>query len=104
MVKLMQYFTSNFQVTMSLQANNRYTFFFFSFVEYLSMNGDASWVCRDPDPQTKELFLPFRCFLTRKDVSCFFLSFLVIISLQTLVTEQFREEKKDRLSGKFLRF
>ncbi|GKV37767.1 hypothetical protein SLEP1_g45757 [Rubroshorea leprosula] len=27
-------------------------------------------VCKDPDPQTKELFLPFRCFCTRKDIQC----------------------------------
>jgi len=25
--------------------------------------------CAEPDQQTKELFLPFRCFCTRKDVS-----------------------------------
>ncbi|XP_031255082.1 U-box domain-containing protein 35 [Pistacia vera] len=34
------------------------------------INGDSSLVCRDPDPQTKEIFLPFRCFCTRKDINC----------------------------------
>ncbi|GMI88475.1 hypothetical protein like AT2G24370 [Hibiscus trionum] len=33
-------------------------------------NGDLPIVCKDPDPQTRELFLPFRCFCTRKDVQC----------------------------------
>ncbi|KAL4302377.1 hypothetical protein GQ457_10G018170 [Hibiscus cannabinus] len=33
-------------------------------------NGDLPFVCKDPDPQTRELFLPFRCFCTRKDVQC----------------------------------
>lgn len=33
------------------------------------IGGDSSLICRDPDPQTKEIFLPFRCFCTRKDVS-----------------------------------
>lgn len=27
-------------------------------------------ICKDPDPQTRELFLPFRCFCTRKDIQC----------------------------------
>ncbi|KAJ8758601.1 hypothetical protein K2173_000322 [Erythroxylum novogranatense] len=27
-------------------------------------------VCKEPDSQTKELFLPFRCFCTRKDIQC----------------------------------
>ncbi|KAL5537614.1 hypothetical protein UlMin_035622 [Ulmus minor] len=31
---------------------------------------ESSLVCKDPDPRTKELFLPFRCFSTRKDISC----------------------------------
>jgi hypothetical protein len=31
--------------------------------------GENTLVCADPDQQTKELFLPFRCFCTRKDVS-----------------------------------
>ncbi|XVE97787.1 hypothetical protein REPUB_Repub03eG0048900 [Reevesia pubescens] len=33
-------------------------------------NGDIPLVCKDPDPYTKELFLPFRCFCTRKDINC----------------------------------
>ncbi|XP_039029562.1 U-box domain-containing protein 35-like [Hibiscus syriacus] len=32
--------------------------------------GDLPYVCKDPDPQTRELFLPFRCFCTRKDIQC----------------------------------
>lgn len=32
-------------------------------------NGDeCSLVCKDPDKQTMEIFLPFRCFCTRKDI------------------------------------
>ncbi|XP_050220556.1 U-box domain-containing protein 52 [Mercurialis annua] len=31
-------------------------------------NGESTLVCRDPDSLTKELFLPFRCFCTRKDI------------------------------------
>ncbi|KAK3211205.1 hypothetical protein Dsin_015911 [Dipteronia sinensis] len=31
------------------------------------INGDNPLICKDPDPQTRELFLPFRCFCTRKD-------------------------------------
>ncbi|CAN6721301.1 unnamed protein product [Malus baccata var. baccata] len=27
-------------------------------------------VCKDPDPQTRELFLPFRVFCTRKNIQC----------------------------------
>ncbi|OMO61929.1 hypothetical protein CCACVL1_23149 [Corchorus capsularis] len=34
------------------------------------INGDLPLVCKDPDPQTRELFLPFRCFCTRKDINC----------------------------------
>ncbi|XVF48102.1 hypothetical protein PTKIN_Ptkin03bG0164600 [Pterospermum kingtungense] len=34
------------------------------------INGDLPLVCKDPDPQTRELFLPFRCFCTRKDIQC----------------------------------
>uniref|UniRef100_A0A2N9FL44 RING-type E3 ubiquitin transferase n=1 Tax=Fagus sylvatica TaxID=28930 RepID=A0A2N9FL44_FAGSY len=30
----------------------------------------SSLICRDPDQHTKELFLPFRCFCTRKDIHC----------------------------------
>lgn len=37
------------------------------FVSELSQ--DSSLVCRDPEGISKELFLPFRCFCTRKDVS-----------------------------------
>ncbi|EEF44126.1 U-box domain-containing protein 35 [Ricinus communis] len=33
-------------------------------------NGESMLVCRDPDSLTKELFLPFRCFCTRKDIQC----------------------------------
>lgn len=33
-------------------------------------SGECALVCRDPDPQTKDLFLPFRCFCTRKDIQC----------------------------------
>jgi len=33
-------------------------------------NNENSMICRDPDQQTKELFLPFRCFCTRKDIQC----------------------------------
>ncbi|KAM7265387.1 hypothetical protein ACFE04_003070 [Oxalis oulophora] len=34
------------------------------------MRGENSLICNNPDPQTKELFLPFRCFCTRKDIQC----------------------------------
>lgn len=34
------------------------------------INGDNPLICKDPDPQTRELFLPFRCFCTRKDIQC----------------------------------
>ncbi|KAL5782850.1 hypothetical protein ACOSP7_007879 [Xanthoceras sorbifolium] len=34
------------------------------------VNGENPLICRDPDPQTRELFLPFRCFCTRKDIQC----------------------------------
>jgi len=37
------------------------------FVSELSQ--DSSLVCRDPEGISKEIFLPFRCFCTRKDVS-----------------------------------
>lgn len=49
--------------------------YFFKFLvgtgsnQFSEMNGDLPLVCKDPDPQTRELFLPFRCFCTRKDVS-----------------------------------
>ncbi|KAM5565423.1 U-box domain-containing protein 35 [Rosa sericea] len=33
-------------------------------------NWDQHLVCKDPDPQTRELFLPFRVFCTRKNVQC----------------------------------
>jgi len=32
------------------------------------MAGENTLVCADPDQHTKELFLPFRCFCTRKDI------------------------------------
>ncbi|GMI82610.1 hypothetical protein like AT2G24370 [Hibiscus trionum] len=32
-------------------------------------NGGLAFVCKDHDPQSREVFLPFRCFCTRKDVS-----------------------------------
>lgn len=31
---------------------------------------DSSLVCRDPEGASKEIFLPFRCFCTRKDIQC----------------------------------
>ncbi|KAK2659107.1 hypothetical protein Ddye_005640 [Dipteronia dyeriana] len=34
------------------------------------INGDNPLICKDPDPQTRELFLPFRCFCTRKEIQC----------------------------------
>ncbi|XVF48101.1 hypothetical protein PTKIN_Ptkin03bG0164500 [Pterospermum kingtungense] len=34
------------------------------------INGDLPLVCKDPDLQTRELVLPFRCFCTRKDIHC----------------------------------
>ncbi|GKU87556.1 hypothetical protein SLEP1_g1940 [Rubroshorea leprosula] len=37
--------------------------------QFLDLN-DLPLICKDPDPQTKELFLPFRCFCTRKDIQC----------------------------------
>ncbi|XP_044471959.1 U-box domain-containing protein 35-like [Mangifera indica] len=33
-------------------------------------NDDGSLGCKDPDPQTKEIFLTFRCFCSRKDINC----------------------------------
>ncbi|KAI5354721.1 PREDICTED: U-box domain-containing [Prunus dulcis] len=33
-------------------------------------NWDQHLVCKDPDPQTKELFLPFRVYCTRKNIQC----------------------------------
>ncbi|XP_065874380.1 U-box domain-containing protein 35-like [Euphorbia lathyris] len=35
-----------------------------------SLQRENSLVCRDPDPQTRDLFLPFRCFCTRKEIQC----------------------------------
>jgi len=29
-----------------------------------------SLICKDPDQRTRDLFLPFRCFCTRKDIHC----------------------------------
>ncbi|CAL9233790.1 unnamed protein product [Arabidopsis halleri] len=34
------------------------------------LSQDSSLVCRDPEGISKELFLPFRCFCTRKDIQC----------------------------------
>ncbi|VVB08880.1 unnamed protein product [Arabis nemorensis] len=34
------------------------------------LSQDSSLVCRDPEGASKELFLPFRCFCTRKDIQC----------------------------------
>ncbi|KAL0756933.1 hypothetical protein Bca101_094601 [Brassica carinata] len=34
------------------------------------MSQDSSLVCRDPEGASKEIFLPFRCFCTRKDIQC----------------------------------
>ncbi|KAL0741207.1 hypothetical protein Bca4012_082720 [Brassica carinata] len=31
---------------------------------------ESSLVCRDPEGASKEIFLPFRCFCTRKDIQC----------------------------------
>ncbi|PON76440.1 Phosphorylase kinase, gamma catalytic subunit [Parasponia andersonii] len=31
---------------------------------------DSTIICKEPDSQTKELFLPFRCFCSRKDIQC----------------------------------
>lgn len=54
-------------------------------------NDDGSLGCKDPDPQTKEIFLPFRCFCSRKDVrhvtstfASYFSSFLSICYLLLL--------------------
>ncbi|KAF7830173.1 U-box domain-containing protein 52 [Senna tora] len=32
--------------------------------------GESSLVCKDPDAQTREIFLPYRVFCTRKDIQC----------------------------------
>ena len=40
--------------------------------------GENTLVCADPDQQTKELFLPFRCFCTRKDVSDYIYKYIFI--------------------------
>ncbi|XP_010417189.1 PREDICTED: U-box domain-containing protein 52-like [Camelina sativa] len=34
------------------------------------LSQESSLVCRDPEGLSKELFLPFRCFCTRKDIQC----------------------------------
>ncbi|KAF5748057.1 U-box domain-containing protein 52-like [Tripterygium wilfordii] len=31
---------------------------------------ESTFVCKDPDSQTKDMFLRFRCFCTRKDIQC----------------------------------
>ncbi|XP_043811418.1 U-box domain-containing protein 52 isoform X3 [Manihot esculenta] len=33
-------------------------------------SAECMLACRDQDPQTRELFLPFRCFCSRKDIQC----------------------------------
>ncbi|XP_039018376.1 U-box domain-containing protein 51-like [Hibiscus syriacus] len=38
--------------------------------QFPDSNGDLPFVCKDPDPQTREVFLPFRCFCTRRDIQC----------------------------------
>ncbi|XP_022737175.1 U-box domain-containing protein 35 [Durio zibethinus] len=38
--------------------------------QFSDINADLPLVCKDPDPQTRDLFLPFRCFCTRKDICC----------------------------------
>ncbi|KAH7524248.1 U-box domain-containing protein 52 [Ziziphus jujuba] len=37
---------------------------------YDGMHEENALECRDVDPHTRELFLPFRCFCTRKDIKC----------------------------------
>ncbi|CAH2061248.1 unnamed protein product [Thlaspi arvense] len=34
------------------------------------LSQESSLVCRDPEGASKEIFLPFRCFCTRKDIQC----------------------------------
>ncbi|XVE71429.1 hypothetical protein DITRI_Ditri10aG0149300 [Diplodiscus trichospermus] len=38
--------------------------------QFSDVDGDLPFLCKDPDPQTRDLFLPFRCFCTRKDIQC----------------------------------
>ncbi|XP_057510750.1 U-box domain-containing protein 35-like [Actinidia eriantha] len=40
------------------------------FSQISDVGGEIGSVYGEPDPQTKELFLPFRCFCTRKDIQC----------------------------------
>ncbi|PSR93579.1 Serine/threonine-protein kinase [Actinidia chinensis var. chinensis] len=40
------------------------------FNQISDVSGKIGSVYGEPDPQTKELFLPFRCFCTRKDIQC----------------------------------
>nr|POE55618.1 hypothetical protein CFP56_79457 [Quercus suber] len=44
--------------------------------------GDVnSLICKDPDQRTRDLFLPFRCFCTRKDVS----AWVPILNINSLI-------------------
>ncbi|GMI83853.1 hypothetical protein HRI_002054600 [Hibiscus trionum] len=38
--------------------------------QFVESNGGLPFVCKDPDLKTREVFLPFRCFCTRKDIQC----------------------------------
>ncbi|KAE8680950.1 transcription factor MYB1R1-like isoform X1 [Hibiscus syriacus] len=40
------------------------------FNQFAESIGGLPFVCKHPDPQTREVFLPFRCFCTRKDIRC----------------------------------
>lgn len=40
-----------------------------SLSEMSQINNDSSLVCGDPEGSYKQLFLPFRCLCSRKDVS-----------------------------------
>ncbi|CAN1820169.1 U-box domain-containing protein 34 [Linum perenne] len=38
--------------------------------QVVDANGESPLLCKNPDPVTREMFLPFRCFCTRKDIQC----------------------------------
>ncbi|GMI83855.1 hypothetical protein like AT2G24370 [Hibiscus trionum] len=38
--------------------------------QFAESNGGLAFMCKEHDPQTREVFLPFRCFCTRKDIQC----------------------------------
>ncbi|CAN0859422.1 U-box domain-containing protein 52 [Linum grandiflorum] len=38
--------------------------------QVVDANGESPLVCKNPDAATKDMFLPFRCFCTRKDIQC----------------------------------